>query len=66
MSSGAGVVMKKGFQSTLPLRGVTVAFSTLRELTAFQSTLPLRGVTVEIVDDSPSNRDFNPHSPCGE
>ena len=36
-----------GFQSTLPMRGVTVLFRTKHLINLFQSTLPMRGVTDE-------------------
>ena len=34
------------FQSTLPMRGVTVCYFLQSETSIFQSTLPMRGVTV--------------------
>ena len=37
------------FQSTLPLRGATVAFGAFDVAEQFQSTLPLRGATFQTV-----------------
>ena len=54
------------FQSTLPMRGVTLMDGLLMWRQVFQSTLPMRGVTG--LEDRVWRhcKNFNPHSPCGE
>ena len=54
------------FQSTLPLREVTVAESHKAPLGVFQSTLPLREVTVSARSSCLWPGNFNPHFPCGK
>ena len=54
------------FQSTLPLRGATRAFSLPHDQVIFQSTLPLRGATSERRHRHGSIENFNPRSPYGE
>ena len=54
------------FQSTLPMRGATMAPSFRRLFFVFQSTLPMRGATGAVIAASIFLGDFNPHSPCGE
>ena len=44
-SSVTGSMLKNLFQSTLPLRGVTIVAKVIMFNLLFQSTLPLRGVT---------------------
>ena len=55
------------FQSTLPVRGATWAFTHLHHTgPGFQSTLPVRGATRTGCCSRYHRRDFNPRSPCGE
>ena len=54
------------FQSTLPLRGATIALCRRRNTHLFQSTLPLRGATQSLQVHECRKLNFNPHSPCGE
>ena len=54
------------FQSTLPMRGATCAMRPISARDGFQSTLPMRGATRIYQGIRPDDRDFNPHSPCGE
>ena len=55
------------FQSTLPMRGATCWHRTNCVRTyIFQSTLPMRGATRPDTPQTAHERDFNPHSPCGE
>ena len=55
------------FQSTLPMRGATLAVSIFGfMLKVFQSTLPMRGATSTRNGYFARKKNFNPHSPCGE
>ena len=55
------------FQSTLPVRGATLADSIrLLAQKSFQSTLPVRGATLKLPKPVHGLRNFNPRSPCGE
>ena len=55
------------FQSTLPMRGATSGSRQEKDKSEeFQSTLPMRGATMQKPSHISHNRNFNPHSPCGE
>ena len=65
--SGSRSCTGKTFQSTLPVRGATIAlFEFLTGSGIFQSTLPVRGATNSAMPDEAGKEDFNPRSPCGE
>ena len=51
------------FQSTLPVRGATLARFKLFQEQVFQSTLPVRGATNHNKKVSICNLNFNPRSP---
>ncbi len=61
------VTTRRGFQSTLPVRGATQGWQTQKNrLFRFQSTLPVRGATLYPRGANRICRYFNPRSPCGE
>ena len=55
-----------GFQSTLPVRGATMAVFAAVRTVGFQPTLPVRGATPARCRTRRAPRYFNPRSPCGE
>ena len=57
---------RRGFQSTLPLRGATGSLFNGLDKLLFQSTLPLRGATRGWIPVPGGLTDFNPRSPYGE
>src|SRR5690606_14992039 len=54
-----------GFQSTHPMRGVTVKRVPEHPVVEFQSTHPMRGVTRIFSATCRHSLCFNPHTPCG-
>ena len=50
------------FQSTLPMRGVTIGFLTIPIRSEFQSTLPMRGVT-HVIPGSRCHYHISIHTP---
>ena len=54
------------FQPALPMRGVTFAKQTLSIAALISTRTPHAGSDLHVVHDGQHQRDFNPHSPCGE
>ena len=63
---GAHRHIQRGFQSTLPVWGATVATALCMITSVFQSTLPVWGATTLRTGELQVKLHFNPRSPCGE
>ena len=54
------------FQSTLPLRGVTIGKTSAGDYLEISIHTPLAGSDFSTDTVTQQPQDFNPHSPCGE